>query len=154
MVAHYWKQQPLSRENAEVELQKLIAWELEHGYAEDLTAEQLGTIAKEYYGFSYTTSAPVSVESIEAQLQDGIPVIVPAAGRELGNPYFSGTGPWYHMLVITGYDDGRFITNDPGTKRGQNFVYDKHVLLSAIHDWAGVKEEIRTGKKTMLVVTP
>ena len=47
----------------------------------------------------------------------GVPVLLPAAGRLLRNPYFSGQGPLYHMLVVKGYTrDGKIITDDPGTR--------------------------------------
>jgi len=71
----------------------------------------------------------------------------------LGNPYFSGEGPWYHMLVITWYDHRGFITNDPGTKRGEGYHYDEATLINAIHDWTGVKENIAQGGKSMLIIT-
>ncbi|NOS68166.1 MAG: hypothetical protein HOO67_07475, partial [Candidatus Peribacteraceae bacterium] len=84
------------------------------------------------------------------------PVVIPAAGRDLGNPYFSGEGPWYHALTIIGFEEGwtgdKFIVNDPGTKRGSQYKYDVDVLVSAIHDWTGVKEDIRNGRKAMVII--
>jgi len=56
------------------------------------------------------------------------------------------------MLVLTGYDRKRFVTNDPGTRRGQGYEYKYDVLLEAIHDWTGVKEEIATGQKRFLIL--
>jgi len=154
MVAHFWEKTPLSRERAEEEIQALVQWEEEHGYPQDVTIEQLAAIAKQYYGLHGNVRADVTIDTIMEVLREGKPVIVPAAGRDLGNPYFSGEGPWYHMLVITGYDGNRFITNDPGTKRGENYIYRQDVLINAIHDWTGVKEEIRTGRKAMLILYP
>lgn len=147
----------LTREQAEQEVQELIAWETQNGYGHDVTAAELGVIAEKHYGLSARTSTNVSVESIKAELVAGNPVIIPAAGRLLGNPYFSGDGPWYHMLVITGYREGifgtTFITNDPGTKRGEKYEYSDEVIINAIHDWTGVKEETAQGEKIMLIVT-
>lgn len=154
MVAHFWEKTSLSSVKAEEEIQALVQWEEKHGYPQDVTIGQLAVIAKQRYGMNATVSTDVSVQSIKDALNAGKPVIIPAAGRDLGNPYFSGEGPWYHMLVITGYDGKYFITNDPGTKRGENYEYDQNVLLSAIHDWTGVKEEIRTGRKAMLIPQP
>jgi len=68
------------------------------------------------------------------------------------NPYFSGEGPWYHMLVLTGYGWWDFITNDPGTRRGAGYEYRFSTLLNAIHDWTGIKEEIRKGRSAVLVL--
>lgn len=142
---------------AEDELQKLVSWMTERGYSYDVTIAELAQVAREYYGLHARIRDDVSEESIKEELAAGRPVIIPAAGRMLGNPYFSGEGPWYHMLVITGYREGlfgtAFITNDPGTKRGDGYEYKADVVLNAIHDWTGVKEEIAQGKKTMLIVT-
>ncbi|MFA7682076.1 MAG: C39 family peptidase [Candidatus Peribacteraceae bacterium] len=153
MVHHFLAGTPLSREDADRELLALIAWEEEHGYPQDVTITQLADIAEDYYGYrTNNVFTEVRVETMKEELAAGNPIIVPAAGRDLGNPYFSGEGPWYHMLVITGYDARRFITNDPGTRRGEGFSYKYATLLNAIHDWTGVKEDIRTGVQKMLII--
>lgn len=88
---------------------------------------------------------------LKEALSQGKLVIVPAAGRELGNPYFKRPGPPYHMLVLRGYTkDGYVITNDPGTKHGKNFVYRWDVLLKAIHDWNW--GDVAHGAKVAVVV--
>lgn len=152
MVAHYWKKESLSPQDMETEIQTLVAWEHAHGYGDDVSAEQVAAIAKEYFGLNAHLETDVTTATIERILAEGKPVIVPAAGRDLGNPYFTGEGPWYHMLVLTGYKGDTFITNDPGTRRGKSFEYAQSTLLNAVHDWTGVKEEIRTGKRVMLVI--
>ena len=129
-----------------------MQWERENGYPEDVTMQQLKEIAEKQKGLTGSIEKTVTVDAIRRHLAAGEPVIVPAAGRDLGNPYFSGEGPWYHNLVIIGYEPGYFITNDPGTKRGGQYRYREDVLLEAIHDWTGVKEEIRGGGRAMLVM--
>jgi hypothetical protein len=76
-----------------------------------------------------------TADDIKKLVSQGIPVIVPAAGRELHNPFFTGEGPLYHMLLIRGYTADSFITNDPGTRHGKNYTYKIPVLMSAIGDW-------------------
>jgi hypothetical protein len=152
MAMHYWKRTPLTPEIAEQELQSLVEWEHHNGYKDDVTMEELTNIAVMYYDASVLLDTNVTAASIKNYLRQGRPIIVPAAGRMLGNPYFSGQGPWYHALLITGYENGKFITNDPGTKRGENYEYDEATLLNAIHDWAGKKEDIAKGGKAMVVV--
>jgi len=132
----------------------LSTWESENGYSLDVNVEELAAIVEDYYGHKTAVSDEVTFENIAAQIAAGNPVIVPAAGRKLGNPYFSGEGPWYHMLVITGYDNRYFYTNDPGTRRGDDYKYEHDVVLNAVHDWTGVKEEIETGRKVMLTILP
>ena len=71
----------------------------------------------------------------------------------MGNPYFTAPGPLYHNLVLTGFTkDGLIITNDPGTRRGENYTYKLDVLYAAIHDFTGDKENIENGKKAMIIV--
>jgi len=151
MVLHYWNREPLSLDDAEKEVGAMVDWETANGMSYDVTMEELAEVARGH-GFEATVTDDVTAESIEGYLNDGYPIIIPAAGRDLGNPFFSGAGPWYHALVIVGYDNKNYIVNDPGTKRGENFVYKKDVLLAAIHDWTGVKEEIRNGEKRMLII--
>ncbi len=152
MVRHYLDGVPLSSADAEKEVQAMIAWEHANGYGDDVTIAKLGDIAKALYGSHVRVLENVTADDLRRELAQGHPVIIPAAGRLLGNPYFSGEGPWYHMLVVTGYIENGFITNDPGTKRGEKYLYTKDVLLAAIHDWTGVKEEITQGQKKALVI--
>lgn len=152
MVHHFLEGTSLTREQAEQELQALVQWETEHNYKEDVTIAELGTIAEQYYGHDARIVENPTEEDIKRLLVEGYPVIVPAAGRDLGNPYFSGEGPWYHMLVLTGYGWWDFITNDPGTRRGAGYEYRFSTLLNAIHDWTGIKEEIRKGRSAVLVL--
>jgi hypothetical protein len=38
------------------------------------------------------------------------------------------------MLVIRGYDEKYFYTNDVGTRLGENFPYAYAVIMDALHD--------------------
>lgn len=153
MVARYKKGEPIiSPEDADQEIWKLIDFQNElFGDYKDTTAEQTAEIARKYYDFKNTEVVyDFTVEGIKRELAQGNPVIVPAAGRQLGNPYFRRPGPLYHMLVIRGYTKDKFITNDPGTKRGRKFVYKYNDLFNAVHDWNG--GEVGDGRKVMIVV--
>ena len=57
------------------------------------------------------------------------------AGRELNNPYYKAPGPIYHAVVVKGYVNGKFITNDPGTSHGHDYLYDPQTLINANHEW-------------------
>jgi|GEM_PF-1353528 hypothetical protein len=152
MVHHFLAGTPLSLADAETEVQQMIAWERNNGYADDVSVAELGAIANGIYGYHFRVLTNVTADTLRLELAAGNPVIIPAFGRALGNPYFSGAGPFYHMLVATGYTAKGFITNDPGTKRGEQYWYSTDVLLSALHDWIGVKEQVPLGPKNALVV--
>ncbi|MEK7614821.1 MAG: C39 family peptidase, partial [Patescibacteria group bacterium] len=145
MVHEYYdglKQAVIDPATAEKELQKIVAFENEtFGFYLDTTAEQTGTIAELMYGHEFTLIENPTVDQIKEQLAAGHPVLVPAAGRLLGNPNFHAPGPIYHMLVIRGYTNkNQFITNDPGTRKGQEYVYSFDTIMNAMHDWNGGNE--------------
>jgi len=137
MVNYFKKEKKLDRHTMEQEILSLVSWQKENGYQVDITAQQVQNILQLYYNIESELSLNVSVDSMKEALDAGHVIIVPAAGRMLKNPYFSGRGPIYHMLVVRGYDENtkEFITNDPGTKRGEGFRYSYSRLLNAIHDW-------------------
>jgi hypothetical protein len=140
---------------AEAGLLKLVDYQkLTLGFFEDTDAAQTARILRDYFGYkNAAVTYDISINDIKKELAAGRPVIVPAAGKLLGNPYFRGGGPDYHMLVIKGYTkDGRFITNDPGTRRGADYLYKFDKLYQAINDWDSVKHGL-SGRKAMIVVS-
>lgn len=140
MVAEYFARTPAGKldvTSADRAMLDLIAYEEANGYGVSVSAAELKAIIDDFYDGAYTVEIidDPSAEDLKALLVDGYPVIVPAAGRMLGNPFFTGEGPLYHMLVLRGFEDGRFVTNDPGTRHGENYTYDEDVFMNAVHDW-------------------
>ena len=166
LVDRFYKNEPLTPEIARDEILKIVDWENKNfGFYEHTTASETAEMIKGYFGYKRVdVEYDISIADIEAQIVAGRPVIAPFDGRELNNPYFHQPGPIYHMLVIKGITkDGKFITDDVGTKRGENYVYDAGVLYNAIHDApAGggnltnieLQKNIPTGRKAMIVVYP
>ena len=140
----------------------LVKWEEENGYTIDVTAIQTVEILQKYFGLRAELIADVSASRIKQEIQAGKLVIIPAAGRLLGNPYFRSPGPLYHMLIIRGFDEsrGEFITNDPGTRKGEAYRYQYETLINAIHDWPKpgrtkddvTEAEMNAGQKALIVV--
>jgi hypothetical protein len=91
-----------------------------------------------------------TIEDIETEIAAGNPVIVPLAGREIGNPNFTPPGPVYHMLVVKGYDSQNFVTNDVGTRKGDSYVYKKEIIMEKMYDWN--PQDIHLGAKRVLVL--
>ncbi len=122
------------------------------GYYKDTTAEETATVLREFYGIpDVEVVYNPTDQQIKSAVAKGKVVLVPAAGRELGNPNFRQPGPLYHMLVIKGYTTGGdFITNDPGTRKGADYVYRPDVVLNAIHDWNG--GDVYNGRKVAITV--
>ncbi len=156
MVAQYFQQKPaglISANGAEEELQRIIKFEdALFGYNEDTTASETALVIENYENLSTELVMNPTKDQIEQALVAGFPVIVPAAGQQLGNPYFKTPGPLYHMLVVKGYTAEGFITNDPGTRHGADYVYPFETLLAANHDWNG--GDVTLGDRVMIIVKP
>ncbi len=106
-----------------------------YGYYLDTTTMETARMIDDFYGFHAFVVEDPTINQIKSEIASGRPVIVPLAGKQLGNPFFSGEGPLYHMLVIKGYTADKFITNDPGTKHGDGYIYDISVIMNAMGDW-------------------
>lgn len=167
LVGAYWSGETLTLASMEDHIRAAVAWQVERfGFYEETTSQQTADMLKALYGFSRVdVEYDAGVSRIAVHLRAGRPVIVPLAGRMLGNPYYTAPGPIYHMLVVKGITaDGDLITQDVGTRHGRDFVYSPEVFEAAMHDapqggatWpAGVDPEqyIKTGRKAMIVVYP
>jgi VanZ family protein len=154
MIKYYLDKKPLSKNIAEKEIQALVAYENKnYGDFKDTTAIETMKLAEDYYEIeNLKVIYDFKAEDIKRYLAEGRPIIVPVAGRDLGNPNFTPPGPLYHNLVLVGYDGDMIITNDPGTRKGEGYKYNVEVLYGAIHDFPGRPEDIRKGQKAMIVL--
>jgi hypothetical protein len=153
MLEYFKKGKELNKKIANKEIFKLVNFQKKRfGDYKDTNAQETALLAREFYGLDFEVIYDFSQEDIKKYLSLKKPIIVPVAGRELGNPFFTPPGPLYHNLVLIGYEGDKIVVNDPGTKRGQNYVYDTDILYSAIHDFPGKKENILKGRKAMLVL--
>ena len=155
MVAAYYGgvQGDIDPADGDAQLFDLVAYEEANGYDVSMTAAESAEVVAGFYpGFAAAVVSDPTIAELKAFIDAGTPVIVPAAGRELGNPFFTGEGPVYHMLVLRGYTETTFITNDPGTRQGKNYTYDIDVFMDAIGDWEG--HSPANGPKRVIVMTP
>ena len=157
MVYLYYQGVPsgvIDPDQAEQAILEIVDFENDYlGYYLDTTAAETANIIDMFYGLSATIVDNPTIDEIKAELAAGRPVIVPAAGRQLGNPFFSGEGPLYHMLVLRGYTaDGKFISNDPGTRNGNGYVYSQDVIMGAMGDWND--GDPANGVKRVIFVSP
>ncbi|MEK7073199.1 MAG: C39 family peptidase [Patescibacteria group bacterium] len=155
MVHYYYSKQVFdSQQESKDELDKIFAWEnTRYGYNLNTTAEETATTIREYFGYTtVVVTEEVTAARIKSEIAAGRPVIVPAYGKALNNPNFKNGGPVYHMLVVKGYTANTFITDDPGTRKGADYVYPISTILNAAHDWNDGDTE--HGRKVMIVVHP
>lgn len=135
-------------------LVSMIDWQDVHLDGDiDMSIEDLSYLAENLLAYAnYEIVEDLTVDKIKLYLDKGLPVIVPANGKTLANPNFRNGGPIYHMLVIKGYKDGYFITNDPGTRNGHNFVYTYENMMLSIADWDEQKHQVNPDAKVGLVL--
>jgi len=158
MLKYYFDGNKLTSKITKKEIQTMITYQLEkYGDYRDSDAEGMVKLYANFYGSlpggkRLEVVYDFSKEDLKKYLSLGHPIVVPAAGRLLGNPYFTQPGPPYHALVLKGYDGNTIITNDPGTRRGESYEYDINTLYDAIHDFPGNLDDIEKGRKAMIIV--
>jgi len=161
IMAQAWlKDENLTPDKIEERILGAVVWQEKNwGGHFDLPAEKIVELARNYFQIEkIRVEYGVEIDDIKKELSKGNLVLVPAAGRILENPYYRQPGPYYHMLVVIGYNEKEIIANDPGTKRGKNFKYSYENFFKAIHDWPGplgsAKDEVNilSGRKAMIVI--
>jgi len=132
----YFKKEKLTYPIMNTEILNLVDWErTTFGYYTDTSLTQVKQMAEDYFGLNVEISQDLTVNNIKKQLTNGYLVLIPTAGRLIANPYYSGKGPLYHFLVIRGYNDTEFITNDVGLyTKGDGYKYTYTTIINAIHD--------------------
>lgn len=156
MVDYYYQDRNMHlKETTEKILADMVNWQENNWQGHfNLTLEDLDKYIKENnYDYDTEIIEDLDLDKIKKYLNEGSPIIVPANGKKLENPYFRNGGPEYHMLVIKGYieEDKKIITNDPGTRMGENFLYDYDSIIYAIADW-DKKSSSATGPKRGLIL--
>ncbi|RJQ14030.1 hypothetical protein C4553_01740 [Candidatus Parcubacteria bacterium] len=138
------------------QLLKMVVYEEKvFGHYVNSDMKEVASLLEGFYGISnYEIINNADFEDIKLAIVKGYAVILPAAGKLLNNPYFVQPGPPYHTVVVTGYDDTtkEFITNDPGTIRGEGLRYSYETIEKAWHDWTGSEETLLQGGKNLLVI--
>ncbi len=152
MAARYLQARDIAdAEDADSAILQLVNFGTEIGYPIDTTAAETADTLEQFYGLQTQLIEDFTIDDIKQAIANGNPVIIPFAGRQIGNPYYTSPGPLYHMMTIIGYTESTIITNDPGTKRGAEYSYSYDTILNAAHDWNN--GNVDTGKKVMIIVS-
>lgn len=157
MIHKFYEGKPAGKidpNTADAELLNIVKYEMElFGFFESTTAAQIATLVEQMYGYEKVEVIEnPTIDDLKNHIVAGRPIIVPTAGRLLGNPNFTGEGPLYHALVLKGYTETNFVTNDPGTRLGADYQYDFDTVMNAMHDWNG--GEVTSGAKVVVVIYP
>ncbi len=126
----------MTKAEANTEILNMISWQNANmGGHLDLYADELKEFVLPYYDIDENELSIVydaEIEDIKEIISNGHPVIVPVTSQYLNNPYYPHPG--YHMLIVTGYTADRVITNDNGTRRGEDFSYSNEDFEKAMKD--------------------
>lgn len=157
-VDFYYKNQNPNISQIKDAILEMINFEKKLGWGIDINISQMSFIGTDYLKYKSRIIDDPAIEDIQKYIFQNIPVIVPAAGKILfkENHFFNQGGPFYHDIVILGYDNDKkqFIVHDVGTKHGAYFHYSYNLLMSSIHDFpaSGRPEDINNGEKKVLVL--
>jgi hypothetical protein len=156
MVKGYYsgKQGVYTPDEADKLIVDFVNYQTSQGLPPDITAEESKRMMQEYLGLARATVIEnPTADQLKGFIAKRMPIILPASGKLLNNPNFRNGGPNYHMLVIKGYTKaGQFIVNDPGTRKGADYVYSEKTIMNAMHDWNG--GDVVRGAKRVIVVQP
>ncbi|OGH87017.1 MAG: hypothetical protein A2206_01095 [Candidatus Magasanikbacteria bacterium RIFOXYA1_FULL_40_8] len=125
------------------------------GTSLDENAETIALLINNFLTWEAYIRINPTLEDIKKEIDNNRPVIMPAHGKYLYNPYFQNGGPEYHSLVISGYDDEKqeFITQEPGTRHGLDFRYSYGNIMNAMHDFLP-GGQTKFGDKTAIFTSP
>jgi hypothetical protein len=135
------------------EIQRLADWETEQfGYNLSTNNSEVMRMAEKVYGLKAKVISNFTEDDIKRELLMDHVVIVPAQGQQLGNPNFRGSGPPYHMFVIKGWNTLGFVTNEPGTRKGLNYLYSFDTIYNATGEYQHSTKSVDTSVKDIIVV--
>ncbi len=137
----------------ETKINELTQWQTDnYGYYLSINNQEVVRMLKEVFSLD-AKLVDTSELTIKQALADNKLVIVPANGRLLKNPNFKQPGPIYHMLVITGFNEKGFITNDPGTRRGKDYFYTYKTLYESNGNWSHSDNAVDLTDKQIIIVS-
>ncbi len=125
----------VTAEQADQIFRDMINWQEEKenfGEHKDLYGKDMKRFIEGYYDLSSEQVVhlfDLNKKIIQKVIHTGYPIIVPIKGELLKNPFYPHPG--YHMLTVIGYSEDVVITNDVGTKRGEQYPYEWERFLSA-----------------------
>lgn len=117
-------------------ISKLRHWEEANiGYNADTGAYATSRMAEGVFGINVRQIRDYTEKDLKKELAKNHVILLPINARLLGNPTYAESGPFYHMIVVRGYNTSGFIVNDPGMQQGSGIVYSFETLKKAAADW-------------------
>ncbi len=135
-------------------IENLKVWENANlGYNKDTGSMATTRMAEGAFAMKVKQIKDFKEQDLKNALANNHPILLPIDARVLDNPLYRNSGPQYHMIVIRGYKEGKFIVNDPGTNRGNGNEYTFDVLHRAAADWNQAQQRMEPESKIALVMS-
>ncbi|HRH23675.1 MAG TPA: C39 family peptidase [Candidatus Magasanikbacteria bacterium] len=149
--------QGLTRQEALEEITNISNWEENQygGYRDTSAEDTYKRLLQEFYGYKGgRVEYDITLDDVKRELAAGNILIIPFDGQILNNPNFLNGGPERHMLVAIGYDDNKkqIITNDPGTRLGQGFVYSYDNFEASFRNYETGNHEPIVGRRSAMII--
>jgi len=156
MVDHFYASKTLDTETARQGILQVL--KIKNGYfgwSYDENADKIVSLINNFFPWEAKKIQNPTREQIKQEIDNGRPVILPTYGKALYNPFFLRGGPFYHVGVISGYDDKtqEFIVQEPGTRRGLDFRYSYDRIETAMHDFLPFGQTMY-GDKVVIFTSP
>ena len=153
LVANAYYEHNWSRDEFNTQILTLVDWENQtFGDYKHTDVAQTAEMLNDYLHLRTIIHENPTVDDVKKVLAQGHLIVMTFAGKHLANPNYKNGGPNYHAMVIKGYrKDGKIITDDVGTRNGEDYVYTWDTLQNSLHDYA---EPIENGAKKMIEVLP
>lgn len=144
MAAKWAKSEEISTANETAnELLAIGEWEgQQFGTSKNTDSLQNLRILKEFLGLQAELFYDITRESLISALDQGKIIIIPVNGQTLANPHYGEPGPQFHTILVYAYDGETFLANDPGTAKGEAYIYDIQKILDSIQDLNGERRVI------------
>lgn len=153
IVDNFYNKKSLNTKTAKSEILKIFyIKEKVFGPSLDEDAEKMNYIINNFLNWEGRVVENLTLEQIKEEITNNRPVILPADGKILKNKYFNTSG--YHVFVISGYDDDKkmFITQEPGTRFGKNYLYSYDTVERAMRDYH--VQGLNQGKRVAIFTSP
>ncbi|MFA7245344.1 MAG: C39 family peptidase [Candidatus Magasanikbacteria bacterium] len=150
MLDAYYNNYDLNIKFVKEKIIEMVNWEQQQGWGGSIVSTKVKELAENFFDYKLKIVYEPTKEQLQQFLVDGKLLVALLDGKSLENPNFNNGGPVYHALIIKGYNEKGFITNDPGTKNGANFLYSFDNLLASMHDWND--GDVPNGQSLVLVL--
>jgi hypothetical protein len=123
------------------------------GYNRDTGIEATARLASENVGLKVDVVEDFTVEDLKRALSNNHPILLPMDASRLGNVRYPAGVPFYHMVLITGYEGDNFFVHDPGTESGRGNIYSFEILKHSGADWNHETQSMDFNIKSVLVLS-